>query len=155
MVLVAISSATFSGNYLRMDGEGVTEFTGSGGGNVRTQVYVGTYETFTMEENTDGTVSFRSTVHNSIYLRLDGANVTAGSTVAGGVVNCQFSSRPYEKFIIRRKTVPAGTYSGIVGIESAAFPGRFLRLTGNGGEFNVQGSMTSNEEFYILVLANV
>ena len=35
---------------VRLDGQGVTSFTGSGGGTVNTQTFIGTYETYTLGE---------------------------------------------------------------------------------------------------------
>jgi len=154
MVQVAIQSVQFPNRYVRLDGQGVTSFTGTGGGTVNTQTYIGTYETYTLVANANGTVSFKSTVFNDVFLRLDATGVTAGQNLAsgGGTVNAQFTARSYEQFKIVKKAGAAGTYQGIVGIESAAFPGRYLRLDGSANKVNVQGVFKTYEEFKILVV---
>ncbi|KIL59685.1 hypothetical protein M378DRAFT_996318 [Amanita muscaria Koide BX008] len=152
---VALHSKAFPGKYLRMDGQGVVKFIGSGGGTVNTQTFIGTFETFTLERHSDGTVSFRSTVFNDVYLRLDGSKVKQGDKLpdGGGVVNCQFGSLTAEKFkIVQKKPANPNQYAGIVGIESNEFPGRFLRVNGAKDQVNVQGSMGSFEEWEILVV---
>ncbi|KAM6501628.1 hypothetical protein JOM56_001605 [Amanita muscaria] len=152
---VALHSKAFPGKYLRMDGQGVTQFMGAGGGKVNTQTFIGTFETFLLERHSDGTVSFRSTVFNDVYLRLDGAKVKQGDKLpdGGGIVNCQFGSFTAEKFKIHKKPANPNQYSGIVGIESNEFPGRFLRVNGAKDQVNVQGVMASFEEWEILVVA--
>lgn len=155
MVLVAIQSVKFPNHYVRLDGQGVTSATGGGGGTVNTQTFIGTYETYTLVVNANGTVSFKSTVFNDVFLRLDGTGVAAGQDLAngGGVVNAQFTARSYEQFKIHKKADPAGTYQGIVGIESAAFPGRYLRVDGSANnKVNVQGVFKTYEELKILVV---
>ncbi|KAM6493130.1 hypothetical protein JOM56_011264 [Amanita muscaria] len=152
---VALHSKAFPDKYLRMDGQGVVKFVGSGGGKVNTQTFIGTFETFILEPQSNGTVSFRSTVFNDVYLRLDGANVKQGDDLlnGGGVVNCQFGSLTSEKFkIVQKKPANPNQYAGIVGIESNEFPGRFLRVNGAKDEVNVQGVMGSFEEWEILVV---
>jgi len=67
-------------------------------------------------------------------------------------VNAQFTARSYEQFKIHKKVGPAGMYQGIVGIESAAFPGRYLRLDGSANKVNVQGVFETYEQFKILVV---
>jgi len=153
MVLVAIQAVQSPNHYVRLDGEGVTSFTDNGGGKVNTQAFIGTYETFTLVINDDETVSFKSIFFDNVFLRLDGTGVTAGrkSLAGGGTVNAQYTDRALERFKIHRKNDPAGIlYQGIVGIESAAFPGRYLRLDGN--KVNVQGVFKDYEEFKILVV---
>ncbi|KIJ91840.1 hypothetical protein K443DRAFT_14055 [Laccaria amethystina LaAM-08-1] len=152
MVKVAIQSVQFPNHYVRLDGKGVTSFTGTGGGTVNTQTYIGTYETYTLVENDDGTVSFKSTVFDNVFLRLDASGVTAGQNLAsgGGTVNAQYTARSLERFKIQKQADAAGTYQGIVGIESAASPGRYLRLDGSANKVNVQGVFKTYESFKIL-----
>jgi len=152
---VALHSKAFPGKYLRMDGQGVTHFLGPGGGKVNTSTFIGPDETLVLERHPDGTVSFRSTVFNNVYLRLDGATVPAGKKLndGGGVVNCQFGSLTAEKFrIVQKKTAKPNTYDGTVGIESNEFKGRFLRVNGAKDQVNVQGVMASFEEWEVLVI---
>jgi len=42
MVLVTIQSVQFPNHYVCLDGQGVTSFTGTGGGTVNTQTFIGT-----------------------------------------------------------------------------------------------------------------
>ncbi|CAG8771477.1 2988_t:CDS:1, partial [Acaulospora colombiana] len=56
----------------------------------------------------------------------------------------------YEKFRIKPKECPITDHKGIVGIESMEFPGRYLRMDGD--VVNVQGDMSTSEEFEVLVL---
>jgi len=104
--------------------------------------------------NDDGTVSFKSTVFDNIFLCLDATGVTAGQDLAsgGGTVNAQYTARSLEQFKIHKKDDPAGTYQGIVGIESAASPGEYLRLDGSANKVNVQGVFKTYEAFKILVV---
>ena len=154
MVLVAIESVASPNHYVRLDGQGVSHFLPPGGGTVNTQSFIGTYETFTLVENNDGTVSFRSTVFNNVFIRLEGNEVEAGKLLppGGGTVNAQYTALTLERFKIHKKADPAGKYQGIVGIESAASPGRYLRLDGNANKVNVQGVFKTLEEFKILVV---
>jgi len=154
MVLVAIQSVQFPNHYVRLDRQGVTSFTGTGSGTVNTQTFIGTYETYTLVVNDNGTVSFKSTVFDNVFLRLDATGVTAGQDLAsgGGTVNAQYTARSLERFKIHKKDDPAGTYQGIVGIESAASPGRYLRLDGSANKVNVQGVFKTYEAFKILVV---
>jgi hypothetical protein len=121
MVKVAIQSVQFPNRYVRLDGKGVTSHTPTGGGTVDTQTHIGTYETYTRVENNDGTVSFKSTVFDNVFLRLDASGVTAGQDLAsgGGIVNAQYNAGSLERFKIKKQA----DASGIVGIESAASPG--------------------------------
>ncbi|EDR01504.1 uncharacterized protein LACBIDRAFT_291363 [Laccaria bicolor S238N-H82] len=154
MVLVAIESVASPNHYVRLDGQGVTSFTGSGGGTVNTQTFIGTYETYTLVVNDDKTVSFKSTVFDNVFLRLEATGVAAGQLLGpgGGTVNAQFTARSLERFKIHKKDDPAGKYQGVVGIESAANPGRFLRVDVSANKVNVQGVFKSLEEVKILVV---
>ena len=154
MTLVAIRSVASPDHYVGLDANGINHFTPSGGGQVKTPTYVATYETFSLERNDDGTVSFKSTVFNNVYIRLDGSNVPAGTGIppGGGIVNGQYTAHSWEKFRIHKKDSEHHQYKAVVGIESAAFPGRYLRLDAHKGIVNVQGVFKSLEEFEILVV---
>lgn len=154
MSRVAIRSVRFPDRYVLLDGQGVTSQTGPGGGKVKTQSFIGTYETFILRRNDDGTVSFGSTVFDNVFIRMDGSGVPQGGIThgGGGVVNAQYTARSLERFNIRKKESSPGQYKGVVGIESDATPGRFLRLEANEGIVNVQGVFNSCEEFEILVV---
>lgn len=121
-----IRSKQFAGVYLRIDGSTVHQFSAPGGGLVNCQFGVGAQQTFDVATQSDGTVTIGSTKSPNVFLRLDGSNVHGPSAPGAGVVNCQFTAGPYEKFWLRPQ--PGGT----VAIELAAFPGVFLRMDGSG-----------------------
>jgi hypothetical protein len=95
---VALRSAQFLNVDLRMDGSGVTAFSGLGGGTVNCQFGVGAWERFRLEPQTDGTVAIASLAFPGVYLRMDGNGVTAFSGLGGGTVNCQFGVGAWERF---------------------------------------------------------
>jgi len=109
---------------------------------------------FNLLVNSDRTVSFKSITFSSIFLHLDVTGVATGHYLpsGGGIVNAQFTACSSKQFKIHRNPDPLGTYQGIVGIESAAFPGRYLRLDGSTGVVNVQGVFKKYKEFRILVV---
>lgn len=154
MVLVAIQSVKYPDRYVSLDGQGVTRFLPQGGGRVITQTYIGTWETFVLVENSDDTVSLKSTVFDNVFLRLDATGVAQGQTLpnGGGVVNAQYTANTSEKFRIQKKVNGSGNFYGIVGIESSFYPGRYLRMDGGVNKVNVQGVFGDNEEFRILVV---
>ena len=150
---VAIRSVKHVGKFLRLDAPGVTSFNPSGGGKALTQAYVGAQEIFRLHTFPGGTVSFESLAFPRAFLRLDGTNVTAGTNLGsgGGVVNAQYGSNASEKFYVKKKEPSPDQSKVIVGIESHAFPGRFLRMHKDGA--NVQGIVGIEEEFEILVIS--
>lgn len=99
-------------------------------------------------------MSFNSTVFDNVFLRLDGAGVAQGETLAngGGVVNAQYTANTLEKFRIQKKVDGSGKHYGIVGIESLSYVWRYLRLDGAANKVNVQDVFGTNEEFRILVV---
>ena len=153
MTLVAIHSTFFPEYYVSLKAAGLTMFTPSGGGRVFASTNVATYETFFLQRNDDGTVSFKSTVSNDVYIRVDGSNVSTAVHAGGqGVVNGQYTAHSWEKFRLHKKDNQSSRYQIRVGIESAAFPGSFLRLDGRTGVVNVQGVFSDYEELEIFVL---
>ena len=144
---VGIKSNAF-GKYVSLNGTGVNQTRDAGWPNtVSTMGHLKSWEIFNLHRNDDGTVSFEASVFPKAYLRLDGTGVTAGSTSDGGTVNAQFGAFGWEKFHIRR----TDDTTGIVAIESAAFPGRYLRAD-SGNKLNVQGSVMGWEKFEIEVV---
>ncbi|MEU6072507.1 hypothetical protein [Micromonospora sp. NPDC047074] len=125
---ITIQSTFFPNVYLRMDGTGVTTFTGSGGGTVNCQFGAGPLEKFRLHAHADGSYSFESAAFPNVYLRMDGAGLPAvPSGPGGGTVNCQFGAEPYEKFKLRAQA------DGSFSFESAtAFPNAYLRMVGSG-----------------------
>jgi len=132
MATINIASVQFRNVFLRMDGTGVTHPTGSGGGTVNCQFSAGSWETFNLIGQSDGTFGIASVAFPGVYLRMDGTGVTRPTGSGGGTVNCQYSAstqlapNAWEKFYI----VPQG--AGTVAIASQAFPGVFLRMDGTG-----------------------
>lgn len=61
----------------------------------------------------------------NVFLRMDARNIGRNSPV-GGVVNCQFSAGPFERFIAHVLA------NGAVAFESGEWPGVYLRLDGTG-----------------------
>ena len=94
-----IQSVQWPGVYLRMDGNGVTEFVGCGGGVVNCQFGDESYEKFQFIYNgVDKSFSIESIQFPGVYLRMDGTGVTSKQDGGGGTVNCQFGAFPYERF---------------------------------------------------------
>ncbi|KAF8458651.1 hypothetical protein BGX38DRAFT_459680 [Terfezia claveryi] len=152
MVVVAIQSSYFRGKYVTLDASGLTGFAQAGAGTAGISLFVGPNETYRLINNADGTVSFACTAFTNVYLSADGRGVATPSTSAGGIVNAQFGLGLSEKFFIRRPENAGKTYNGIVGLELAAFPGRFLRLEGGSNVLNIQGVMGRLETFEIMVV---
>lgn len=144
---VAIRSKQFN-TYLSLNGTGVNHFRDAGWPNtVKTIGHLKSWETFYLHYNSDGTYSFEGTQFPNAYLRLDGNGVKAGVNAPGGTVNTQYGAQGWEKFHIRRQD----DNSAIVAIESAAFPGRYLRADDRNA-VNAQGVVLGWEKFEILVV---
>ena len=141
--------STFFGTYVVLIASGLTAFNGSGSGNVTKQSSISPESTFIREDNGDGTVSFRSTVYNNCYLRIDdsAANVTPGSTTPGSFFNAQYGKSTHEKF----KVIPTAA-AGKVGLESNHFPKRYMRIGGD-DLVNVQGTLGGHETFELVPVA--
>ena len=85
-----------------------------------TSTSIGACETFILENNSDGTVSFQSTAYPNCYLHM---------SECGEFVNCQYGKSSEEKFKLKHiRTV--GGYEGVVTIESAQFPGKLYSTEG-------------------------
>ncbi|MDB5073729.1 MAG: hypothetical protein JWM87_4840 [Candidatus Eremiobacteraeota bacterium] len=139
---MAIHSVQFPNADLRMDGRGVTQPVAAGGGVVNCQFGVGPWEKFQLVPQPDGTVAIGSVQYPNVFLRMDGRGVTHAVAAGGGVVNCQFTVGPWEKFHL--VTQPDGT----VAIGSVQFPNVFLRLDGTGvTQPNANGSGVVNCQF--------
>ena len=96
---VAIWSAAFPKAFLRMDGSGVTKFTGSGAGKVNAQGYVGAWEKFHLRpRGSDLRVAIESAAFPGVFLRMDGNGITQPSGPGAGTVNCQFGAHSWEQF---------------------------------------------------------
>ena len=101
-----------------------------------------------------GIYSVASVPFKDVYLRMDGEDVKSFNDNGSGVVNCQYGSHPYEKYIIH----PVGP--GVYAFESAQFKNVFLRLDGQninkntsekngGGVVNCQWGIGPWEKFRI------
>lgn len=154
-VYASIGSNAFSNVYLRMDGTGVTQPTGPGGGVVNCQYTAGPYEFFTLNRQPSGHYTIGSVQFANVYLRMDGSGVTQPSGPGGGVVNCEYTAGPWEQFNLMRQ--PDGTIS----IGSVQFPNVYLRMDGSGvtqptgpggGVVNCQYTAGPWEQFLIINL---
>jgi hypothetical protein len=124
--IVSIASAQFAGVVLRMDGSGVTQPTGPGGGIVNCQFGVDALEKFRLEAQSDGTTAIASIQFPGVYLRMDGSGVTQPTGAGGGIVNCQFGVGAWEKFRLEPQS------DGTTAIASVQFQGVYLRMDGSG-----------------------
>jgi hypothetical protein len=88
------------GVFLRMDGQGITEFNDAGAGTVNCQTRAGAWESFRWEPQPGDTVAIASVAFPGIYLRMDGRGITQRQGACGGTVNCQFGVGPWEQFRI-------------------------------------------------------
>lgn len=93
----------------------------------------------------------------NVYLRMDGSSTTGFEPGGSGTVNCQFTAHSWERFKIVSQS------NGSVTIESAVFPGVFLRMDGRGtvkpepggsGIVNCQFTAHSWEHFKIAFQPN-
>jgi nucleoside phosphorylase len=100
---VAIASAAFAGAYLRLDARNYNDPTADGGGIVNCQLSIGPWEKFRIEPQDDGTVTIASVAFTGVYLRLDARDYDNPNVEGGGVVNCQLSIGPWEKFWLERQ----------------------------------------------------
>lgn len=157
--VINILSAQFPSVCLRMDAKTVSGMTPSGSGIVNCQFVSDPFdqafpwEKFRLVSQSDGTVAIWSVAFPKAFLRMDGTGVTQFSAGGGGTVNAQGGVGAWEKFHLR----PQGGLR--VAIESAAFPGVFLRMDGNGvtaptgpgaGKVNCQVGAHSWERFYLV-----
>lgn len=138
----AFESAAFPGAFLRMDATGITGPITPGGGTVNCQAFPGPWERFQFIQQPDGTTAINSIAFPKAYLRMDGNQITKFMPSGGGVVNCQGFVGGWEKFKIH---IDQTTLN--LTIESVAFPGRFLRMDGNGVVSSGPGSGVVNCQF--------
>lgn len=146
---IGIRSKEF-GTYLSLDGTDDKRPRDGGWPDTITNVeYLKALEIFYLHYNTDGTVSFEGSTFPEAFLRLDGTGVPAGFNKpgGGGTVNSQYEIADWERFYIRRQD----DTTAFVAIESAAFPGRYLRVD-SAKNANVQGVVLNWEKFEIVVL---
>ncbi|GLZ78072.1 hypothetical protein Afil01_28790 [Actinorhabdospora filicis] len=126
---ITIRSTAFTNVYLRLDGTGVTAFSGSGAGKVNCQFSAGSpgpYEKFRLRKQADGSYALESVAFPNVYLRLDGTGVVSQTTGGGGTVNCQFGAGSSERFNLTAQA------DGSFSIESTAFTNVQLRMDGTG-----------------------
>lgn len=152
---IAIQSTFFQNIFLRMDGSGVTTSTDSGGGTVNCQYGIGSWTTFKVHPQTDGSFSFESVAFPNVFLRMDGTGVPT-TMAGGGTVNCQYGAGPYEKYNVLPQA------DGSVSFGSPSFSNIYLRMvtgsgvttaTGPGGTVNCQINANGgdNEKFYFVI----
>jgi hypothetical protein len=150
MQKIAIESAYFPNVFLRMDGTGVTKFTGTGGGTVNCQYGHYSYEAFHLEWQPEDTLAIASVEFSGVYLRMDGKGIDAPIPGGGGTVNCQWGHRSYEAFRLEWQD------DSTIAIASVEFPGVYLRMDGKdvhnftgpgGGKVNCQYGVGALERF--------
>jgi endonuclease/exonuclease/phosphatase family metal-dependent hydrolase len=130
-IVRTLASVQFPGVYLQMDGNGVIHTEG-GSGVLGVGHSGGPLARFRISPPpTDGSpyvTAFESAEYESVYMSMDGTDVTQIKPYGGGKVNKQLGQGASELFIIR----PHPDGNGVA-IESKAFPNRYLRLS-MGGE---------------------
>ncbi len=147
--IITMHGKSWRDAYMRLDGNGITQFMINGGGTVNCQFYdqptiktrgVLSYEKYRAHTTDDGLVAFESVAFPKCYLRLDGRGVSAQNK-AGKKANLQFYADPptsTDLWEVFRATVVA---NGEITIESAHFSGVYLRINGQGvTSFNTAGS---------------
>lgn len=85
-------SAASPNVFLRMDGSGVGAAMEAGGGTVNGQLGAGSWETFRIEDQGNGTVAIASTAFENAYLRVDARDEYHP------VVNCHYGVEEFELF---------------------------------------------------------
>lgn len=130
---VKICSNHFHRNILRMVGTQNPKHTDSGFGLVNVQCEMddpnqNTWEAFIINKNEDGSFSIESVAFPKTYLRMD-PKVPGPIKGSFGKVNCQADISLYEKFTFNR--VGEGPVGELFSIESVAFPGNYLMLSGD------------------------
>lgn len=154
---VSIKSKEF-GTYLSLNGNNTKTYNTSGSGVATCQTYVGTWERLQCENHADGTFSILSSEFPGVYLRLDGDTLAKNQKKAengGGTANCQFWKDSAGQGQERFKFHPQS--DGTKTIESAAFPGVYLRmdakvLNNKIGGVNGQWGAYGWEKFIVTVL---
>jgi hypothetical protein len=120
---IALESVAFPGCYLRLDGSGVTQPVGAGGGVVNCQFGVGPFEKFFIHSLY---TRIYSIAFPGISLRMVAEDLTEPVEPGGGVVEGTSADSAYS--IIRFELQADGT----VAIGSYEFPGCYLRLDARG-----------------------
>lgn len=121
---LSLGSTVFPNVYLRMDGGSVNRRTDPGSGIVNCQIGASTNELFKFTQYEDNTYTIESMASPGAFLRMDGTGVTKFNGPNLGTVNCQFGAYSWEHFKLHKLG------DGVYTIESAQFPGVFLRMDG-------------------------
>ena len=95
-----IESSKYPGVFLRMDGNGIHAFAGSGSGRVNCQFGASAWERFKLHEQSDGSYTIESAAFPNVFLRMDGNNPSRKEEDFG-TVNCQYGAGAYEKFYLQ------------------------------------------------------
>jgi hypothetical protein len=103
-----------------MDGSGVSQFTGPGGGAVNCQFGADAFEKFQLVPLSDGSVAIQSVAFPGVFLRMDGSGVSQFTGPGGGVVNCQFGADAFERFRIVDSASSMNTTGLIAVFQSSA-----------------------------------
>ena len=151
----SLRSVPFPDVYVRCDGEGVTECTGTGGGTVNCQYKPpGSYEGFyiypvemTPSSALESTckVVIESVHFKNVFIRLDSKGMSYSQGPGRSEVNCQFTAGSYERYIVKQET------NGGHSFRSVEFPHCYIRLDGTGvTQQEGAGSGTVNCQWYEL-----
>ena len=150
---VTIQSVKFPQVYMRCNGDGVVAPVGSGGGQVNCQYTPPlSYEHFhiyplamkpSLAPPSAYPVLILSARWDNVYIRMDGSKMTQPNGGGGGIVNCQYGGRTYERYYFRKEK--GKTYS----FRSMVFPHCYLRLDGTGvTKHTGPGGGTVNCQYY-------
>lgn len=148
---VTIRSKHFDRAFVQLNGTGIHKYREEPYKNtVHTANHAQGWEIFNLHYNSDGTVSFEASQFPNVFLSLDGNGVKPKVRIAagGGSVAAQYTALAWEKFHIRR----ISDNNAEAAIESAHFPGRYLRLDEPHNVVNVQGVIEDWEHFEIIVV---
>jgi len=123
---ILIASMAFDEKvFLSMDGSGITSATESGAGKVSCQSNKDAAGQFLFHKQDDGTFTIESVQYPGVFLRMDGREAKSFEPAGSGIVNCQYGTSAWERFNVKEQP------NGLFTIESAAFPGVYLRIDGN------------------------
>lgn len=149
-----LESVHFPNVYLRCNGNRVTKFVSNGGGEVNCQyAQAQAWEVFyiiplemppSLVKKSSLKVAIETSEWENVFLRMEAKNLTEFESTGGGVVNLQFGTGEFEKFILKQEG-PKNVYS----ITSAKFTKCRLRIDGKGvDEWIDAGSGVVNCQYY-------
>ena len=141
--LKTLRSVAFPDVYVRCDGSGTTEWSGSGSGAVNCQykpprawekfyIYPVEMNPSLALENTCKVV-IESAKWKNVFIRLDSKGMNHFDGNGGGDVNCQFTALSWEVFVLRKES------NGGCSFQNAHFTHCYIRLDGRGVHSQANG----------------